>query len=63
VNEVSGVGESVVCAILPFPYLTISNRGVTSTAVLMSDESRFKETYEVGFVCRGSQCREGEVFA
>jgi hypothetical protein len=45
-NQLCGTREAVVCAIFPFPYLDISN----SAAVRMSDESRFEEPNEVGFV-------------
>jgi hypothetical protein len=52
-NHVCGVGEVVVCAILPFPYLSLFNRGVSSSAVGVSDESRFEKPDEVRFVSRG----------
>jgi hypothetical protein len=45
----------VVCALLPFSDLNLINRGVTSSAVHISDELRFEESDEVGFVCGGSQ--------
>jgi hypothetical protein len=58
-NHLSGLGEVVVRAVFPFPYLNLFDRGVTSAAVCVSDESRFEKPDEVGFVCRGSQ-RGGE---
>jgi hypothetical protein len=44
----------VVCAIFPFSYPNLINRGVTSAAVRMSDESRFEEPDEVEFMRGGS---------
>jgi hypothetical protein len=55
VNRLCGVGEVVVGAVFPFPYLNLCNGGVTSTAVCMSNESRFEEPDEVSFVSGGSQ--------
>jgi hypothetical protein len=49
----------VVRAILPFPYLSRFNRGVSAAAVDVTDVSRFEEADQVGFVCRASQ-RGGE---
>jgi hypothetical protein len=46
-NQLCGVREAVVCAVFPFSYL---NRGVTSSSVRMSDNSRFEESDEVGFM-------------
>jgi hypothetical protein len=54
-NHLCVVGEVVVCAVFPFPYLNIFNRGVPSAFVRVSDESRFEKPDEVGFVCRGSE--------
>jgi hypothetical protein len=50
-KQLCGVGEVVVSALFPFPYLDLFNSGVTSIAVRMPDESRFEEPDEVGFVC------------
>jgi hypothetical protein len=49
----------VVLAMFPFPYLNLCDRGVTSAAVCVSDESRIEKPDEVGFMCRGFQ-RGGE---
>jgi hypothetical protein len=54
-NHLCGVGEVVVCAVLPFPHLTFFYRGVSSSSVRVCDESRFEEPDEVGFMCRGSK--------
>jgi hypothetical protein len=53
-NQLCGVREVVVCAVFSFPYLNLFNRGVTSTAVRTSDESRFEDPDEVRFMW-GSQ--------
>jgi hypothetical protein len=47
------VGEVVVRAIFPSPYMNIFNRGVTAATVCVADESRFEKPDKVGFVCRG----------
>jgi hypothetical protein len=60
-NQLGCVGEVVVRAVLPFPYLNLFNRGVSAATVRVADESRFEDSDEVGFVCAGSQ-REGEDF-
>jgi hypothetical protein len=52
-NQRCCVGEVVVCAIFPYPYLNLFNGGVASTAVRMSDDSRFEEPDKEGFVCGG----------
>jgi hypothetical protein len=57
VNYVCGVGEVVVSAIFLFPYLNMFDRGVPSASARVTDESRFEEPDEVGFVCWGSQHR------
>jgi hypothetical protein len=57
-NRVCVVGEVVVCAVFPFPYPNLFNRGVTSSAVRVPDESRFKESDEVG-LCAGGLNDEG----
>jgi hypothetical protein len=54
-KQLCSVGEVVVLAIFPFPYLKFFNREVTSSAVCVSDDSRFNESDEVEFVFRGSQ--------
>jgi hypothetical protein len=59
-NHLCGVGEVVVRAVFPFPYLNLFHRGVSSSAVGVTDESRFEKPDEVGFVYRGSQ-RGGEL--
>jgi hypothetical protein len=41
-DQVSCVGEIVVCALSPFPYLNLFNRGVTSAAVCVTGESMFE---------------------
>jgi hypothetical protein len=48
-DKLCNMGEVVVRAIFPFPYMNLFNRGVTSSAVCVSDESRFKESDEVGY--------------
>jgi hypothetical protein len=54
-NVLCFVGEVVVIAIFPFPYLKLFNRGVTSSAVRMSNESSFEESNEVKFVSDGTK--------
>jgi hypothetical protein len=44
----------VVCQILPFPYLNFYRR-ILSSAVRISNESRFEWADEVGFVGRGDE--------
>jgi hypothetical protein len=61
-NQLCGVGEVVVRAVFPFPYLIFSNGGVKFTAVRMSDESMFYEPDEVGFVSGGVVVLRGYVF-
>jgi hypothetical protein len=56
-NPMCGVGEIVLRAIYPFPYLYLFYRGVPSASVRAADKFRFEEPEEVGFVCRGSQHR------
>jgi hypothetical protein len=51
------VGEAVVGAVFPFPYLNMFDRGVSSSAVLMADEAGFEEADEAGFMCRGMHSR------
>jgi hypothetical protein len=58
-NHVTCVGEFVVRALFPFPYLDLFNRGVSSAIVCVTDVSRFEESDKVGFVCQGPQ-RGGE---
>jgi hypothetical protein len=58
-NQLSCVGEVVVRALLPFPYLNLFNRGVSAATVCVTDVSRFEESDKVGFVCRGSQRGRG----
>jgi hypothetical protein len=48
------VGEVIVRAILPFPYMNLFDGGVSAAAVCVTDESRFEEADKVGFVCGGS---------
>jgi hypothetical protein len=48
------VGEAVVRAVLPFPYLNLFNRGVSAAAVCVTDVSRFEEADKVGFMGRRS---------
>ena len=52
--EVSCLGEVVVRAILPFPYLNLFYGCVTAATVCVANESRFEEADKVGFVCGGS---------
>jgi hypothetical protein len=60
-NQFSCVGEVVVRAVLPFPYLNLFLRGVSAATVCVTDVSRFEESDKVGFVCRGShRGRAGE---
>jgi hypothetical protein len=40
-NEFCGVGEVVVCTVIPFPYLNIFNRGVAAASIRVSNECRF----------------------
>jgi hypothetical protein len=44
------LGRVIVYAVLPFAYLNLFNREVSSSAVGVSDESRFEKADEVGFV-------------
>jgi hypothetical protein len=53
-NQVGCLGEVVVSAVLPFPYLNFLNRRVYAAAVSVTDISRFEEANEIGFVRRGS---------
>jgi hypothetical protein len=53
-NQVGCLGEVVVGALLPLPYLNLFDRRVTVATVCVADESRFEEADEIGFVCRGS---------
>jgi hypothetical protein len=52
--KVSCLGEVIVRAVLPFPYLNLFYGGVTAATVCVTDESRFEEADKVGFVCGGS---------
>jgi methyl coenzyme M reductase subunit D len=52
--EVSCLGEVIVRAILPFPYLNLFYGCVTATTVCVTDEAKFEEADKVGFVCGGS---------
>jgi hypothetical protein len=54
-NHLCGVGEVIICVVLPFLYLNLCNRGVSSSSVHMFGESRFEAPDEVRFVCGGSQ--------
>jgi hypothetical protein len=58
-NRLCSVGEVVVRAVRPFPYLNNLNRQVSSSAVCVSNVSRIEKHDEVGFVCWGSN-REGD---
>jgi hypothetical protein len=53
-NQLGCVGEVLVRAILPFPYLNLFYRGVSAATVCVADESRLEEADEVRFVRRGS---------
>jgi hypothetical protein len=53
-NQVGCLGEGVVRAVLPLPYLNLFNCWVTAATVYVTDESRFEEVYKVGFVRRRS---------
>jgi hypothetical protein len=54
-NHLCGVGYVVVRALFPFPFLNLFNRGVTSAAACVYDQSRFEKPDEVGYVCRFTQ--------
>jgi hypothetical protein len=51
------MGEVVVRAVFPLPYLNLFYRGVPSAFAHVADESRFEEQDEVVFVSRGSRHR------
>jgi hypothetical protein len=53
-DEVSSLGEVIVRALLPFPYLNLFDGCVSAAAVCVTDEARFEEADKVGFVCGGS---------
>jgi hypothetical protein len=56
-NHLGSVGQVVVRAILPFPYLNLIYRGVSAASVRVADVARFEESDKVGFVRGGSQRR------
>jgi hypothetical protein len=52
--EVRCLRDVIVRAVLPFPYLNLFYGSVTAATVCVTDEARFEEADEVGFVCGGS---------
>jgi hypothetical protein len=52
--EVCCLGEVAVRALLIFPCLNLFYGCVTAATVCVTDEARFEEADEVGFVCGGS---------
>ena len=51
----------MVGAVFPFPYLNFFDRRVSTAAVVVANEARFEEAYEIGFMCRGTQLRREDV--
>jgi hypothetical protein len=49
-NQLGCLGEVVVRAVLPFPYMDLFNRGVSATTICVTDVSRFEESDKVGLV-------------
>ena len=60
-NQAGCVGAVVVGAVFPLPYLNFFDRRVSTAAVVVANEARFEEAYEIGFMCRGTQRRREDV--
>jgi hypothetical protein len=54
-DKLRGVMEVIVCAILPFPYFDLFNRGVATSGIRVADEHGFEESDEVEHVSEGSE--------
>jgi hypothetical protein len=54
-DELRGVRDLIVCAVLPFSYVNLFNRGVSVTGVRVPEESWFEKADEVWFADGGSE--------